>query len=140
MSKKFKLDFEDMQRLMKNYEQLGGQMKPLVEDCLKATFDYVTPGIESAIAGSKFNFGRTGKTKGSLRKTAVIEWSGTKGAVPVGFDIDNGGIASIFLMHGTPKITPDRNLYNSIFGTKVRKAVAEVQREKFLDAIDKVMG
>ena len=131
MSKKFKLEFDGMMEMIYELESLNGDLKSTTESALKATFGAVTPGIKSAMNSSRYNFNRTGRTKGSLVNAPKVEWQGTIGEVPIGFDIENGGLASIFLMYGTPHIAPDRNLYNSIFGAKIRKQVAEVQREVF---------
>lgn len=138
MGKKFKLDFIGMDELLNQLESLNGDIKKTTESALKATFGVVTPKIESAMKSSPYNFDRTGTTEHSLVKTAAVEWDGTIAAVPVGYDIGGGGLASIFLMYGTPTITPDRNLYNAIYSTKTQKEVAEIQREVFEKRIERL--
>lgn len=136
--KRFGLEFDGLEQLMKKYEKLGGAAEDIAEKALEKTFDTVTPQIESAIAGSRYNFNRTGRTKSSLEKSPTIEKKGFVYSVPVGFDISDGGLPSIFLMYGTPTITPDRNLYNSVYGTKTRKKVREVQEQTFYDEIERL--
>lgn len=131
MGKKFKLEFDGLNEMIGTLESLNGDLKATTESALKATFGVVTPNLRKAVNGSQYNFNRTGQTKKSLVGSPEIEWEGQVGAVPIGFDIGGGGLASIFLMYGTPTITPDRNLYNALFGSKVQKQVAEIQREVF---------
>lgn len=134
---KFKLDFDGIDILAKRFEDMGGDIKDLADKALKATHAHVTPKIEQAMKASKYNFNHTGDTKDSLRKKANVEWSGNIASIGVGFDIKHGGLPSIFLMHGTPTITPDRNLYNAVFSNKTKKEVQELQEDIFLDAITK---
>lgn len=136
--KKFRLEFEGMEELIDRLESLNGDLKSTTESALKATFGEVTPGVSNAMNSSPYDFNHTGRTRGSLVKTPQVEWEGTLAAVPVGYDISGGGLASIFLMYGTPTIAPDRNLYNAFYGTKIRKQVAEVQREVFQKRIERL--
>ena len=134
-SKRFGLDFDGIGELSTRIEKMGGDLKNIATDALTETHKMVTAGVENAMNVSPYNFNRTGRTKKSLQRQPKIEWAGLTASVGVGFDISNGGLASIFLMHGTPTITPDKNLYNSIFGTKTAKRVRELQQEIFLNQI-----
>ena len=131
MGKKFKLEFNGLDTMLEQLEKLNGDIKTTTENALKATFSVVTPNIQNAIAVSPYNFDRTGQTKKSLVKMPAIEWEGLIASVPIGFDIAGGGLASIFLMYGTPSIQPDRGLYTAIYGTKTQNQVAKIQREVF---------
>lgn len=134
------LEFDGLDELVKDLQKVGASIETTAEKALEETFETVTPGILEAINKSRYNFNRPGGTKDSLQKRAEIERNGSTIAVPVGFDIDSGGLPSIFLMYGTPSITPDRNLYNSIFGKKVVDKVADVQERVFLQEIRKQLG
>lgn len=121
------LDFSGMKKLMERYEKMGGNVKQAAEDALKATHKQITPGIEQAWQPHNVKYtGNTGKT---IVKEPCVEWEGLVSSVDIGFDITNGGMPSIYLMYGTPRITPDRNLYNSIYGSKTRKEAKELQTE-----------
>ena len=138
--KKFVLDFEGIDILSKRFEDMGGDLKELADKALQETHAYVTPKVEQAMSASPYNFNRTGKTKGSLKRKAVVEWEGNVASVGVGFDIEKGGLPSIFLMHGTkvhgtPRVAPDRNLYNAIFSNKTKKEVQELQKDVFVNAL-----
>lgn len=121
------LDFSGMEKVMKQFEEMGGNVKEAAEDALKATHQKITPGIEKAWRPHNIKY--TGNTGKSIVKDPHVEWEGLVAGVDIGFDITNGGMPSIYLMYGTPRITPDRNLYNSIYGSKTRKEAKELQRE-----------
>ena len=139
MGNKFKLEFDGMDKMIKELEQLGGSLKDTTEAALKQTYGLVTSSVKSAVGASSYNFNRTGRTKASIVGSPMVEWNGVVASVPVGFDISNGGLPSIFLMHGTPRITPDRNVYNSIFGTKIRNTVRKEQANVFQKRIERSM-
>lgn len=139
MGNKFKVDFSEMEAFAKRLEAAGQDLHPVFEKALEDTSEAITPGIEQAMDGSQYNFDRTGRTRNSLLKNSSVEWEGDVARIPVGFDINDGGLASIFLMFGTPTIPPDRALYNSIFGSDVRKKAADVQKKVFLDYIRKAL-
>lgn len=134
---KFQLDFDGIEILAKRFEDMGGNIDELADKALKATHEHITPKVQKAMQASPYDFNRTGDTKASLRKTAKVEHSGNIFKVGVGFDISHGGLASVFLMYGTPTITPDRKLYNAIFGGATRKEVQALQEDIFIDAIMK---
>lgn len=139
MANKLNLEFVGMEQLIAKLTNVGGSLESAADAALKQTFGTVTRSVTAATSTSMYNFKRTGKTAGSILSTPKVEKQGMTFSVPVGFDIGNGGLASIFLMHGTPTITPDRNLYNSIYGTKIRKIVQEEQREVFQKHIERAM-
>ena len=133
--KRFGVDFKGFEEAFARLDKLGGDTKKITEKALEATFKMVTPGIESAIRPHRL----TGDTEESLVKNSEIEWEGDVGRLPIGFDISNGGLPSIFLMYGTPTIPQDKKLYNSIYGSSVKKKVQKVQEEIFMKEIERLM-
>ena len=125
--KRLSLNFAGMDKIIKEYEAMGGNLTEAAENALKATHALITPKLQAAIAPHK----QTGDTEASLSRSPEIEWDGTKALVPVGFSIRNGGLASIFLMYGTPRMQPDKALYNAIYGASTLRAVSEKQAEVF---------
>lgn len=99
---------------------------------------------------------RTRDTVNSIEDRPRVEWSGTVGAIPVGFNLKEGGMPSIFLMYGTARHAPanqygrasgsnggmqaDRKLYNDIYGAAVKRRIGEKQQEILDKAIKKRMG
>lgn len=131
---KLTIDFKGFDEMFEYLDRVGASTKNITEDALKESFDTVTPGIKKAMAQHH----RTGRTEQSIVETADVKWAGTLASVDVGFDLDNGGLPSIFLMYGTPKMSPDRNLYNAIYGSATKRKVRAVQEKVFTEEIRKV--
>lgn len=133
---KMKIDFKGFKEYAERLDSLGGDLKKTTEKALKDSFDLITPQVKTQIQPHHLS----GSTEGSLRTTAQIEWDGDRASVPVGFDIKKGGLASIFLMYGTPRMKPDKSLYNAFFGTATKKKLREMQERIFYDAIEKKLN
>ena len=133
---KMKLEFDGFSEAINRLTKLEGDVRGTTEKALKETHRIVTDKAEEAIA--KHN--RTGRTLGTLQRDAKVEWSGTTAKVDVGFDIHNGGLASIFLMYGTPRVKKDQQLYNAFFGKQTKTEVKELQEQLFMDEIRKLGG
>lgn len=139
---KFSIEFEQFKQLEKQLENLAGMdgVIEATENALKATDDYVTKEVDKAVVSSKFNFDRTGNTKSSIDREIKVEWSGTVASAKDGFTISKGGLPSIFLMYGTPKIKPDTNLKNAAKGQGIhRDKINKIQQEEFNKVIKKYM-
>lgn len=136
MAKKFSLEFSGFEELSERLQELGGDLKDVTEQALKSTHAHITPNLHKQMKKHK----RTGKTEDSIIDNAKVKWVGDVASVDVGFDLDNGGFASIFLMHGTPRMKPDKQLYQLIYGNKTKKEIAELQEKVFSRAIGKAIG
>lgn len=136
MGNKFGIQFDGFDELMENFDRLGGDLRSVTEDCLKAAHEVVTPKIKTDIQRHK----RTGATEKSIKNDVQIEWQGTTASVGVGFKIGEGGLPSIFLMYGTPRMKKDTKLYNDIYGSAVKKEIAEKQEEILQSAIAQRLG
>lgn len=141
MANKFALNFDGFLRLAEQIDSLhAGALKRATENALKATGEYVTAEVDKAVATSKFNFNRTGKTKASIVRNQSVEWHGTKASITAGFDLENGGLPSVFLMYGTPHIKPDTKLKAAAKGTgKHKKAIEQLQAAEFNAVLSEVM-
>ena len=133
--KKFGLDLDRLEEFAKRLENINVSVQETAEEALSETHAHVTRKVEAAVAGSKYNFQRTGKTKSTLQKSPNITWEGSTATVRVGFDISNGGLPSIFLMYGTPSITPDKTLYNAFYGGKTKKEIKDIQQSVFINKL-----
>lgn len=131
------ISFSGFDEIAEQLDKLGGDLKEVTSKALKETHQYVTPKVKAAF--SKHDVKYTHQTASSIIELADIEWQGTIAEVGVGFKISNGGLASIFIMYGTPRMRPDRNLYNAIYGSKVKKEVAKLQQQIFEEAIVEAM-
>ena len=139
---KFSIEFEQLKQLEKELEELAGMDGVIraTENALRATDNYVTAEVDKAVANSKYDFDRTGTTKGSIDRDKKVEWNGTTASAKAGFKISNGGLPSIFLMYGTPTIKPDTNLKNAAKGQGIhRDKINKLQQEVFNKVIKRVM-
>ena len=135
--KRFGVDAEIFSEYAQRLLKAGSKefLKETVEKALEESKEYVTKNLEAEI--KKHN--RTGRTEASLDKNSEVQWQGSVAEIKVGFKISDGGLASIFLMYGTPRMQPDRKLYNDVYGTAAQRKVREIQEEVFNDALRKVM-
>ena len=131
MANKTRIEFDGFEEVIARLTKLDGDIKGVTEKALRETHKVITKKAEAAIAPHK----ETGVTEKSLKRNAEIEWVGTLASVETGFSIRQGGLASIFLMYGTPRMKKDQNLYNAFFGNKTKKEVMELQETIFYDEI-----
>ena len=131
MANKTRIEFEGFEEVIAKLTQLDGDVKGVTEKALRETHKIITKKAETAIAPHK----ETGATEKSLKRNAEIKWAGSEASVETGFSIRNGGLPSIFLMYGTPRMKKDQNLYNAFFGNKTKKEVVEIQEKIFYDEL-----
>ena len=137
MAKKSKLafNFDEMAGLAETLENAGGNLQAAADRALKATHAYITPNLSTGIDRHVL----TGDTKGSLDKRGGVVWeSPLKAHVNIGFDLEDGGLPSIFLMWGTPKMKADTKLKGAAFGAKVTREVAAIQRREMEKALQEI--
>jgi len=130
------LEFEGFEEVVARLSKLEGDVKTTTERALKETHRIVTKKAEAAIQPHRLS----GMTENSLKREANIEWAGTLASVPVGFSISEGGLASIFLMYGTPTMQKDQKLYNAIWGKATHDEVSKIQEDIFFEEIRKLGG
>lgn len=138
MAKKNKitLQFKGFEEYAEKLDKLGGDLKATTEKALQNSHDFITPKIKAAIKKHH----RSGLTEKSLATDTKVKWEGSTASIDIGFKIGDGGLPSIFLMYGTPRMKKDQNLYDSIYGSKTKKEIAELQEKTFARAIQKIMG
>jgi hypothetical protein len=142
MSAKIEIDFSEFERYQWQLEELAGgeAVEQAIDDALQQTQQLIADNVDAAMSKHI----QTGETKRSIIRDNSVEWTGSVASVDVGFRISDGGFASIFLMYGTtvhgqPHVAPDRNLYNAVYGSKVRNQIKQIQQEAFEKAIERVM-
>lgn len=117
-------------------DRLGADLKVPIGEALQKSKEYVD---EQAHAAMKKHH-RTGKTESTILDSASVEWEGHLASIKVGFDISGGGLPSIFLMYGTPRMAKDSKLYNAVYGPKTKREVKEIQEKIFQEALHRAMG
>lgn len=133
---KITLQFTGFEEYAEKLDKLGGDLKATTEKALQNSHDFIMPKLHQDMRKHH----RSGQTEGSIVDDAKVEWEGTTASVRIGFKIRDGGLPSIFLMYGTPRMKKDQQLYDDIYGNKTKKAIKELQEKTFARAIKKVMG
>ena len=128
---KIGLQFAGFEEVISNFEKLGGDVKAATNAALIESQKYIADQAHTAMAPHK----KTGKTEGSIVKDGRVTWSGMTAEINVGFDLTKGGMPSIFLMYGTPRMAKDTKVYNAVYGSKTKKAIASLQEQKFKERL-----
>lgn len=144
MSKnKVSLDYKVFEKYAEELQKLGGDLKEATTQVLQNTHDMVTADIDRAM--KKHN--KTGRTSRSILRHSTVQWEGEIASIDVGFDIANGGLPSVFLMYGTPRHAPghpgteaDKELYDAIYGAKIKRRRREMTEAVMQRAIKKRLG
>lgn len=132
---KIGLELKGFEEWIERLENLGGDVKEAAEDSLQVAYSTITPKVIADMKKHK----RTGRTAGAIVKKSDVKWEGTTASIDVGFKFPEG-LASVFLMYGTPRMKKDTKLYNDIYGSRVKKEIAKKQEEIFTGMIERLGG
>ena len=130
---------------MERLDKLGGTnaMVKGVKRALTESKKYVNPQIEKAMrkgnlpARGKYS---TGKTLQSLDYSYQVDTiSGFVYSMKIGFNFNESGLKSIFLMYGTPRMKPVAGLKNAIYGRKTQTEIVKIQSEALNQVIKEIM-
>lgn len=139
---KLTLDFPMFDTLKTQLDKAGGNaLKTAVDNALKTSNSYVEAQLKAAIAPHH----RYGTVEESLdTRPDQVEWFGSSASIQVGFNLNEGGLPSLFIMYGTkvhgqPHVKPDKKLYNAIYGSRVKNQVKKIQEEAFLSIVREVI-
>lgn len=130
------MSFKGFEEMAAKFDAMGGDLRKVVAECLEKSHGLVTPKLHADMVRHH----RTGRTEGSILDDAQVEWSGTTASINIGFSVRKGGLPSIFLMYGTPRMEKDTKLYNDVYGTRTQKEIKALQEEIFRKEMDEIMG
>ena len=136
---KMQILFDGFEDLAAAIDRSGGDLEQAVDEALTKTSEVIQNNLipaASIYARKGIKGYATGKMYGSLITNDSVQWEGTVASINVGFNLNNGGWHSLFVMYGTPRMAKDTRIYNAIKGTKTKKEIADAQEEvmkKFLD-------
>lgn len=137
MAKKWGIGFEGVDLYLEQLKQYEGAAEKAVEDALTATQQLVADKCAAAMPPHR----RTGRTAESIITDAPVMWVGSTAEIDVGFRISEGGLPSIFLMHGTKSgIEQDKALYAAVYGEATKQEAFELQEAAFDEVAREVMG
>jgi hypothetical protein len=140
---KFSLDFVGFDEVLKKFAKLEADAKPVADEALTKTHEIITKKAEAAIAKANLPAGgkySTGDTEKSIVRDPKITWKGTEGSVSIGFNIKKGGLASIFLMYGTPRMVKVQELYDAFWSEQTEGEIMNTQKEIFMKALEELEG
>lgn len=129
---KMDINFDGFDKMLRDIEKMGGNAKAVAENALKSARDQINSEVKAEMPKHR----RTGTTESSI-KDAPIEWDGLVAKIPVGFDIDNGGYPSLFLVYGTPRMAKDEKLSKLL--DKRKGYCAKVLKEKMDEEYKKIV-
>ncbi len=142
---KIGLQFTGWEELIADLDELGGMkaVKRGVEAGLKASKEYVNPQIYKVMAKPNLpaggEYSSEEETKHSVDTDMHVDWQGITGSIEIGFDFEKSGLKSIFLMYGTPKMSPVPGLKNAIYGIRTKRKIAQLQSEALNRVIKRIM-
>lgn len=128
---KMGLQFTGFEEMIERLEKANGDVKKVTEEALKESQKIVAKNSHDVMGKHH----RSGRTETSIVEDGKVEWSGLTASIGVGFDIKGGGLASIFLMYGTPRMKKDQKVYNAVYSKKTQDEIARVQALIFSDTI-----
>ena len=138
-----KLDTKGFEDLVRRFEKLGGDAHEIVGQALEKAGDKIEKDTIAAI--QRKNLPQKGKySKGNTEKSIVRDsratWSGTMAEIGVGFDYSKPG-AGGFLITGTPRMQPDRELHKmykqKAYMRQIQNEMMEVVSEKITERMEK---
>lgn len=135
-----KLVFMDAPNLKKWLTELDSLSKTGLDEAVKAGLLESKRLITQQLEAEMEKHYRTGVTIESLDTTQKVNVNGYEYYVSVGFHISQGGLASIFLMKGTPKQAPDVHLYDAVFGKETSRKVRKIQMDHVKRVMQKYLG
>ncbi len=136
---KLRIEFEGFNEVVQRLKDLGADVQKTADSALMESKKIVNRNLEAAM--QKHN--KTHETVDSIDTESKVMWVGGVGTIHVGFNLKEGGMPSIYLMHGTkvngtPRIPKDSKLYNAVYGSKVRKEIKKLQEDAFYDEIRRI--
>ena len=138
---KIGLQFSGLEEMIERLEAAEADIKTATEAALKASKQVVNQQLTRDTTNANFPAGgkyATGALKKSIDKDFNVKWEGTTASLKIGYDFKKSGMASIFLMYGTPKMPKVQKLYDDIYGNRTKRKVAKVQEEVMQKVIDRM--
>lgn len=132
---KMSILFDGFSDLAEELDRMGGDLHSAVDEALSETQKLVQDRLQSAAeVYQNKGGGQKGYATGRMFKSIIddphVVWNGSVAEVGAGFNLmTQGGIHSIFVMYGTPRMAKNAKVYNAIKGTKTRKDIAKLQEE-----------
>lgn len=142
MAKGLSIEFNGFAEYAEKIDRLGGDLQPIFDKALTQAGETIQADTMAALADTNLPAGgkySTGDTKASVITNIVVNWLGTVGEMPVGFDKSKPGSGG-FLITGTPRMRPDMALNKiyrqSGYSRKIKKQIEDI----FQAEVKRLMG
>lgn len=138
---KIGLQFNGLEEMIERLEAAEASIKTATEAALKASKQVVNEQLTRDTTNANFPArGKyaSGALKKSIDKDFNVNWEGTTASLKIGYDFKKSGMASIFLMYGTPKMPKVQKLYDDIYGNRTKRKVAEAQEAAMQKIVDRM--
>ena len=145
---KMKINFKGFDSVLKTINEMGLNAHGAMEKALLDCHELVTKQIREAVRRgvvvntkngtwqTMINLDKTNELKDSLYSVPVVNWTGETASIMVGFDQDKSMHATYLMITGNPYMTPSKELYNAIYGTKTKKAIRDIQEKALMQVIE----
>lgn len=137
------LQFSGIEEMIERLEAAEADIKTATEAALKASKQIVNEKLNRDTTNANFPAGgkyATGALKQSIDKDFNVKWEGTKASLKIGYDFQKSGMASIFLMYGTPKMPKVQKLYDDIYGARTKREIKKAQEKAMERVIERAGG
>lgn len=132
-------DITALEKYADQLQEAGGMaaVKRSLQGGMLATKKQVNAEVTTAMqsgnlpAGGKYS---TGDTMGHLNEEMTVDWEGNMARLKLGFNMEGGGITSIFLMYGTPRHAPASGLREAL-----KEHPKKISRKKMQEACVKIL-
>lgn len=132
-------DITALEKYADQLQEAGGMaaVKRAVQGGMLATKKQVNAEVTTTMqsgnlpAGGKYS---TGDTMGHLNEEMTVDWEGNMARLKLGFNMEGGGITSIFLMYGTPRHAPASGLREAL-----KEHPKKISRKKMQEACVKIL-
>lgn len=132
-------DITALEKYADQLQEAGGMaaVKRAVQGGMLATKKQVNSEVTAAMqsgnlpAGGKYS---TGDTMGHLNEEMTVDWEGNMARLKLGFNMEGGGITSIFLMYGTPRHAPASGLREAL-----KEHPKKISRKQMQEACVKIL-
>lgn len=129
------IDFSGIGELTEKLDNLGADLKKVLGDAMEKASAEVQQDTLKALADThlpakgKYH-GKARETEASVVRDVKVSWSGNTGEVNLGFDKTKQG-AGGWLITGTPKMQPDREL-EKIYSGKTSRSYEKRIKKKMM--------
>lgn len=142
--RKAELKIKGMDELMDKFERMGkGSLEPAISEGLKDVQDYLNERLDKTLVSAKLPAkGKysTGDTKHSIVTDREVNKEHNSLSIKLGFNLKESGMTSIFLMYGTPRMSPAKGLHACFNGAKSRREAKEIFDKRVQEEINKIMN